>query len=66
VTLISTGHVPDEVYEQARQYFSEKELVDLTLAVASINTFTRPSISFRNPVPGRLAPALAQPLSREG
>lgn len=57
VTLISTDHVPDEVYGHARQYFSEKELVDLTLAVASINTFTRLSISFRNPVPGRFTSA---------
>lgn len=57
VTLISIDHVSDEVYDHARQHFSEKELVDLTLAVATINTFTRLSISFRNPVPGRFAQA---------
>ncbi len=57
VTLISIDHVPDEVYDQARQYFSEKELVDLTLAVAYINTSNRLSISFRYPVAGQFTPA---------
>jgi hypothetical protein len=31
MTKVSDDHVPDEVYEQARRRFSEKELVDLTL-----------------------------------
>ena len=31
LTLIAGNHVPDELYEQARQQFSEQELVDLTL-----------------------------------
>ncbi len=56
VTLISIDHVPDEVYDQARQSFSEKELVDLTLALALINTWNRLSISFRS-VPGLYQPA---------
>ena len=51
VTRVADGHVPDEVYEQARQCFSEAELVDLTLAVASINTWNRLNIAFRT-VPG--------------
>lgn len=51
VTLITSGHVPDEVYEQARKQFSEKELVDLTLAIALINSWNRMSISLRT-VPG--------------
>ena len=33
VTMVGQTHVPDEVYEQARAHFEEKELVDLTLAV---------------------------------
>ena len=41
VTLVAEGHVPDEVYEQARKQFSEKELVDLTLAVVAINGWNR-------------------------
>lgn len=53
VTLIAIDHASDEVYDQARQYFNEKELVDLTFAIVSINTFNRLSTSFRNPVAGR-------------
>jgi AhpD family alkylhydroperoxidase len=51
VTQVSSRHVPDEVYELAREHFSEKELVDLTLAVVAINGWNRLAISFRK-VPG--------------
>ncbi len=47
VTLISTNDVPDALYEQVREHFSEKELVDLTLAVVAINGWNRLAISFR-------------------
>ena len=59
VTLVANGHVPDEVYERVRQRFTEKELVDLTLAVVAINGWNRFAISFRT-VPGTY-----QPQSRE-
>ena len=36
VTNITDGHVPDEVYEQTRQHFSEQELADLTGFVADV------------------------------
>ena len=49
LTLIAHDHVPDEVFEQARKQFSEKEIVDLTLAVAAINTWNRIAISMRAP-----------------
>jgi AhpD family alkylhydroperoxidase len=58
VTLITNGHVPDSVYEEARQYFNEKELSDLTLAVAAINAWNRLSIAARI-VPGEYQPAAA-------
>jgi alkylhydroperoxidase family enzyme len=51
VTLLTDGHVPDEVYEEVRSHFSEKELPDLTLAVATINAWNRLNIASRN-VPG--------------
>src|SRR5579862_3780902 len=35
VTLITQGHVPDNVYAEAKSRFSDKELSDLTLAVAA-------------------------------
>ena len=47
VTLISAEHVPDAVYGQAREYFSEKELVDLTVAIIAINGWNRLAVSFR-------------------
>lgn len=49
VTKITGGHVPDEVYEQAIQQFSEEELIDLTMAVITINTYNRINIAFPNP-----------------
>jgi alkylhydroperoxidase family enzyme len=48
ITLITDGHVPDDVYEQARRQFDEKELVDLTLATVSINSWNRVNIAFRS------------------
>ena len=47
VTMVSETHVPDSEYKTARSQFSEKELVDLTLAVGTINAFNRLAISFR-------------------
>jgi AhpD family alkylhydroperoxidase len=47
VTNVQEGHVPDEVYEQARKVFSEKELADLTLAIAAINCWNRLNIAGR-------------------
>jgi len=55
VTLITNGHVPDAVFEAVRQHFSDQELVNLTLAITSINTWNRLSISFRV-VPGDYQP----------
>jgi AhpD family alkylhydroperoxidase len=47
VTLVTEGHVPDAVYEEARKHFAEKELVDLTYAVMTINAWNRIAIAFR-------------------
>ncbi len=55
VTHVTDGHVPDNVYEQARAQFSEAELVNLTLAVVAINGWNRLSIAFRT-VPGTYQP----------
>ena len=48
ITLISEGHVPDAVYEKARLSFSEEELVNLTLAIVTINGWNRLAITFRS------------------
>ncbi len=47
VTRVADTHVPDEIYERVRKQFSEKELADLTLAVATINAWNRLAISGR-------------------
>ena len=47
VTLVSQTHVPDDVYAEVRKQFSEKEIVDLTLAVAAINTWNRIAVALR-------------------
>lgn len=56
VTLVSDTHVPDEVYELARSRFSEKELVNLTMAIVAINGWNRLEVSFRG-VAGSYQPA---------
>ncbi|UFS71453.1 carboxymuconolactone decarboxylase family protein [Geomonas sp. RF6] len=48
VTRVAEGHVPDEVYKVAREYFSEKELVDLSLAIVAINGWNRLAVAFRS------------------
>jgi AhpD family alkylhydroperoxidase len=55
VTLVSETHVPDNVYEEAHRYFSDKDLVDLTLIVAVINAWNRMAIGFRANPPKRSA-----------
>jgi len=47
VTQVADGHVPDEAYEKVRAHFTEAELVNLTLAVTSINSWNRLNIAFR-------------------
>lgn len=47
VTEVATSHVSDEVYASMSPHFTEKELVDLTLAIIAINGWNRLAISFR-------------------
>ncbi len=56
LTLIAENHVTDELYEQTRRQFGEQELVDLTLAVVTINAWNRVAISSRQE-PGTYQPA---------
>jgi AhpD family alkylhydroperoxidase len=48
VTRVAGTGVPDETYQAARAVFSEKELVDLTIAISLMNAYNRMAISFRN------------------
>ena len=51
VTLIGKDHAPDDVYDEVRQFFSEEEVVNLTVAIIAINGWNRLAIGFRA-VPG--------------
>ena len=56
LTRISkTKDVPDALYNEVRKHFSEKELVDLSLAVIAINGWNRLAIPFRSE-PGHYQP----------
>ena len=63
VTRIGDGHAPDETFTEARRHWSERELADLTLAVATINAWNRLSIAARL-VPGGYQPAPAEAPAR--
>jgi len=58
VTRVSETHVPDEVFDEVKKQFSEKEIVDLTLALGMINLWNRIAISLRA-VPGHYRPPKA-------
>lgn len=59
ITLITDGHVPDAVYEQARRVFDEKEVGQIVWSAAVINTWNRLAISARS-VPGSYQPSRHQ------
>jgi AhpD family alkylhydroperoxidase len=47
LTQVSTTHAPDADYELVKANFSDKEQVDLTLAIATINAWNRFGVGFR-------------------
>jgi AhpD family alkylhydroperoxidase len=51
VTLLTEDYVPDEVYEQVRQLFTDLEIVKLTMAIIAINGWNRINVALRT-VPG--------------
>jgi len=55
ITLVREGRVPEAVYEKAKKSFSDEELVNLTLAIITINGWNRLAITFRL-VPGEYQP----------
>ena len=59
VTQLEDGQVQDEVYEIARQEFSQAELVQLTLAIVAINGWNRFNVAFRTPA-GNYKSAIAR------
>lgn len=49
ITRVADGPIDDNLYEEVRRHFDERESVDLTLAVIAINSWNRLAIPFRTP-----------------
>ncbi|MBZ9783237.1 carboxymuconolactone decarboxylase family protein [Pseudomonas sp. REP124] len=47
LTQLSLTKAPDEDYEVVKAQFSEKEMVDLTVAISTINSWNRLAVGFR-------------------
>lgn len=47
LTLLAQSHAPDADYALLKAHFSEKEMVDLTLAISLINAWNRFGVGFR-------------------
>jgi AhpD family alkylhydroperoxidase len=45
---VTSCSVPDTIYNEVKNQFSEEELIDLTLAVTTINTWNRINLAFPN------------------
>ena len=63
ITNIKETHAPDDVYEKTRRHFNEKEVADLTLAIAAINSWNRLAIAARS-VPGKYQPPRSHELHK--
>ena len=59
VTEMGRHGVTEDVYQRTREHFTDKELVDLTMAVVTINACNRLAISFSSEV-GSYRPHLAR------
>lgn len=56
ITEISTNHISDELYNEVRKHFDEKDFVDLVYAINTINSWNRIAITMRA-VPGEYQPS---------
>ena len=59
LTKVTEGHVSDAVFEHVSSEFSEEEIVDLTVAVNTINDYNRINIAFRTTAGGYQVGAFA-------
>ncbi|HEV8574863.1 MAG TPA: carboxymuconolactone decarboxylase family protein [Dehalococcoidia bacterium] len=55
LTLVAETGAPEDIYEETRAHFDEKEISDLSLAIGAINAWNRMAIGFRL-VPGKYQP----------
>jgi AhpD family alkylhydroperoxidase len=59
LTLVADTHAPDEDYEVLRASFNEEEMVELTLAITTINAWNRFQCGFRAVHPMKVKNAAA-------
>lgn len=59
ITKVGETHAPDDVYEEVKKQFNEKEIVDLTVLAAMINLWNRIAIATRA-VPGHYKASAAK------
>ena len=64
VTLVAESRVPDAVYEDVRQQFSDDELLALTMSVITINAYNRLNVAMRT-VPGSYQPGIFDRVARD-
>ena len=48
LTLVAETHAPDAAYDGLRAYFSDAEIVQLSVLIGTINAWNRLAIGFRN------------------
>ena len=51
LTRIADTHAPDDVFEQVRGVFDDKEIIDLTVAIGMINLWNRLMVGLRSDHP---------------
>ena len=56
ITNIQDGHAPQSAFDATREHFTDVELVNLTITIASINSFNRMAIAFRAQHTAKLQP----------
>jgi AhpD family alkylhydroperoxidase len=56
LTNIAQTHVPDDVFAEVKEHFTDEEIVVLTMAVVAINGWNRIAVALRQPV-GTYVPA---------
>ncbi|MCC6846122.1 MAG: carboxymuconolactone decarboxylase family protein [Bacteroidetes bacterium] len=50
VTLITNGHVPDEIYNEAARLLTDEELAAVIMTIVTINGWNRIAITSRSPL----------------
>jgi AhpD family alkylhydroperoxidase len=48
LTYVSETHAPDDVYDEVKKHFSDKDLSNLTIMIGMINMWNRVSVAFRS------------------